>query len=128
MNNIERNSTEQENNNAQLNTNISMNMQETRTDGQSVTTETMPTEQANVQLPTAEGDVDQQNEETAQEPSYVETLLSLVGDKLPKKMKFAIMYSEAKKAGLKVVFLTLRVKYGRARMVCSMAQSKYRPR
>ena len=104
MNNIERNSTEQENN-AQINSNISMNMQETRTDGQSVTTETMPTEQAIVQLPTAEGEVAQQNEETAQEPSYVETLLSLVGDKLPKKIKYAIMYSEAKKAGLKAVFL-----------------------
>jgi len=53
-------STEQENNNAQINSNI--NMEEKRTDGQSVTTETMPTEQASVQLPTAEGEVDQQTE------------------------------------------------------------------
>lgn len=103
MTEIINNSPEQENN-AQINSSI--NMEETRTDGQqAVTTESMPTEQANVKLPTAEGEVDQQIEETAQEPSFVATLLSLVGDKLPKKMKFAIMYSEAKKAGLKVVFL-----------------------
>ncbi len=109
MNNIEKNSTEQENNNAQLNTNISMNMQETRTDGQSVTTESvMPTEQTNVQLPTVEGEVVQQAEDAAPKndnSSYVETLLSLVGDKLPKKIKYIVMYSDAKKADLKAVFL-----------------------
>ena len=60
MTEIINNSTEQENN-AQINSSI--NMEETRTDGQqAVTTETMPTEQANVQLPTAEGEVGQQNE------------------------------------------------------------------
>lgn len=80
-------------------------MVQTSTNGQSVIKETiMPTEQANVQLPTAEGEVVQQIEETAQEPSYVETLLSFVGD-MPKKIKYAVKYSEAKKAGLKAVFL-----------------------
>ena len=60
MNNLERNSTEQENN-AQIHSSI--NMEETRTDGQAVIKENvMPTEQASVQLPTAEGDVDQKNE------------------------------------------------------------------
>jgi len=104
MNNFVKTSFEQENN-AQINSNISINMEETRTDDQSVMKESvMPTVQANVQLPNAEGEVDQQIEETAQEPSFVETLLSLVGD-MPKKIKYAIMYSEAKKAGLKVVFL-----------------------
>ena len=80
-------------------------MEETRN---SIITETMPTEQANVQLPTVEGEVVQQKiEETAQkkDSSFVATLITLVGDKLPRKIKYVIMYSEAKKAGLKVVFL-----------------------
>ena len=60
MTEIIKNSTEQENN-AQINSSI--NMEETRTDGQAVIKESvMPTEQANVQLPTAEGEVGQQNE------------------------------------------------------------------
>ena len=102
---MENSSTEQEEKDAQiksssLNNNV---MEETRN---SVNTETMPTGQANVQLPSAEGVVVQQeNEGTAQEPSFVTTLITLVGDKLPRRFKYVIMYNEAKKAGLKVVFL-----------------------
>ena len=108
MENLVRISTEQEkNSSAQINSNNCINMEEKRTDGQSVNTETMQTGQANnVQLPSAEGVVVQQeNEETAQEPSFVTNLITLMGDKLPRKFKYVIMYNEAKKAGLKVVFL-----------------------
>ena len=37
--------------------------------------------------------------------SFVATLLTVVGNKLPKIIKYAVMYSAAKKVGFKVVFL-----------------------
>lgn len=85
-----------------LNNNV---MEETRN---SIITETMPTEQANVQLPSAEGVVVQQNEDAAtmkDNSSFVTTLITLVADKLPRKIKYTVMYSDTKKADLKVVFL-----------------------
>ncbi len=89
-------STQSENKKAE-NSNNGIEMEE-------VNTEKNPIEQANAQLTTAEGEVGQQTNEAA-DPSFVATLLTPIGDKLPIKVKYVIMYSAAKAAGFKAVFL-----------------------
>ena len=75
-------------------------MKQMETSGTPATTENKSTEQVNAQIQTADGEVVQQ--EAAND---VAALLTRVGDMLPtKKVKYVTKYSEAKKAGLKVVF------------------------
>ena len=113
-----KNSFEQEINNAQTNPSANIgdlsskknSMEEVRTVGTPVTTELIPDEQgSNVQIQTADGLVVQQtSNEVANNSSgmsFVATLLTLAGNKLPKIIKYAVMYSAAKKAGFKMVFL-----------------------
>lgn len=114
-----KNSAEQEDNNAQANPSASLGelpsnktiMEEYRTDGTPVATkETKLTEQSSdAQIQTADGLVVQQtiNEDVANScnsMSFVATLLTLAGDKLPKRTKHTVMYSEARGAGFKVAF------------------------
>ena len=107
-----KNSTEQENKNAQQNPSIigvspskKNSMEEVKTDETPV-----PNEQgSNAQIQTADGLVVQQTSNgvanNSNDKSSVATLLTLAGNKLPKIIRYAVMYSAAKKVGIRMVFL-----------------------